>query len=135
MPSPGFEPRPSGPAVSVTNHYIGWAAGIMVLGGIEFHCHTPLVRIARTLNNQLYISEVLEPMTLPYIQRFPSAIFHQENARPHVTRNVQEFFFIRQIELLPWTAYSPDLLPIENLWSMLAQRLARDTPPPHTHTA
>ncbi|GFX29219.1 hypothetical protein TNCV_3217531 [Trichonephila clavipes] len=26
MPSPGFEPRPYGTAVSVTNHYTGWAA-------------------------------------------------------------------------------------------------------------
>ncbi|GFX82533.1 hypothetical protein TNCV_2166811 [Trichonephila clavipes] len=26
MPSPGSEPRPNGTAVSVTYHYIGWAA-------------------------------------------------------------------------------------------------------------
>ncbi|GFT85095.1 hypothetical protein TNCV_791281 [Trichonephila clavipes] len=25
MPSPGFEPRPYGTTVSVTNHYTGWA--------------------------------------------------------------------------------------------------------------
>ncbi|GFV75093.1 transposable element Tcb1 transposase [Trichonephila clavipes] len=36
------------------------------------------------------------------------------------------------IELLPWPTFSPDLSPIENLWSMLAQRLARDTPPAAT---
>ncbi|GFX60206.1 transposable element Tcb1 transposase [Trichonephila clavipes] len=30
-------------------------------------------------------------------------------------------------ELLPWPACSPDLSPVENVWSMLAQRLARDT--------
>ncbi|GFS81840.1 transposable element Tcb1 transposase [Trichonephila clavipes] len=33
------------------------------------------------------------------------------------------------IELLPWPAFSPYLSPIENVWSLLAQRLARDTPP------
>ncbi|GFX86844.1 uncharacterized protein TNCV_3751171 [Trichonephila clavipes] len=37
-------------------------------------------------------------------------------------------FFTHQIELLPWHACSPDLSLIENVWSMLAQRLARDTP-------
>ncbi|GFS57479.1 hypothetical protein TNCV_1401591 [Trichonephila clavipes] len=32
------------------------------------------------------------------------------------------------IELLLWPASSPDILPIENVWSTLAQRLARDIP-------
>ncbi|GFW34414.1 transposable element Tcb1 transposase [Trichonephila clavipes] len=39
------------------------------------------------------------------------------------------FFFHHQIELLSWPARSPDLLPIENLWSMVAQRLTQITPP------
>ncbi|GFV81124.1 transposable element Tcb1 transposase [Trichonephila clavipes] len=32
------------------------------------------------------------------------------------------------IELLPWTVRSPDLSPIENMWSMVAQRLTQITP-------
>ncbi|GFS89951.1 transposable element Tcb1 transposase [Trichonephila clavipes] len=48
--------RPTGPA-----------PGIMVWGGIEYHSHTPLVRIAGTLNSQRYTSEVLEPVVLPYL--------------------------------------------------------------------
>ncbi|GFY13533.1 transposable element Tcb1 transposase [Trichonephila clavipes] len=54
--------------------------------------------------------------------------FQQDNARPHVARNVQRFFVNHQIELLPWSACSPDLLPIENMWSMVAQRLTQITP-------
>ncbi|GFW96278.1 transposable element Tcb1 transposase [Trichonephila clavipes] len=34
-----------------------------------------------------------------------------------------------QIELLPWPARSPDLSPIENMRSMVAQRLTQITPP------
>ncbi|GFS83703.1 transposable element Tcb1 transposase [Trichonephila clavipes] len=41
--------------------------GIMVWGGIGYHSRTPLVRTACILNSQCYISEVLEPVVLPYI--------------------------------------------------------------------
>ncbi|GFV25072.1 transposable element Tcb1 transposase [Trichonephila clavipes] len=91
------------------------APGIMVWGGIGYHSHTPLVRIARTLNSQSYISEVLEPVVLPYLQGLAPAIFQQDNARPHVARIVQSFFVNHQIELLPWPARCPDLSPIENM--------------------
>ncbi|GFV52555.1 transposable element Tcb1 transposase [Trichonephila clavipes] len=36
------------------------------------------------------------------------------------------------IELLHWLARSPDLLPIENIWSMVAQQLTKITPPAAT---
>lgn len=113
----------------VMHRHTGPAPGIMVWGGIGYHSRTPLVRIAGTLNSQRYISEVLEPVVLPYLQGLPTAIFQQDNARPHVARIVQEFFVNRQIELLPWPARSPDLSPIENMWSMVAQRLTQITPP------
>ncbi|GFW92075.1 transposable element Tcb1 transposase [Trichonephila clavipes] len=97
--------------------------GIMVWGGIGYHSRTPLVCIAGTLNSQCYISEVLEPVVLPYLQGLAPAIFQQDNARPHVARIVQMFFVNHQIALLPWPARSPDLLSIEIMWSMVAQRL------------
>ncbi|GFX75217.1 transposable element Tcb1 transposase [Trichonephila clavipes] len=103
------------------HRHTGPAPGIMVWGGIGYHSRTPLERIVGTLNSQCYISEVLDPVVLPYLQGLAIAIFQQENARPHVARIVQRFFVNHQIELLPWPARSPDLLPIENMWSMVAQ--------------
>ncbi|GFW74366.1 transposable element Tcb1 transposase [Trichonephila clavipes] len=35
-------------------------------------------------------------------------------------------------ELLPWSARSPDLSPIENMWSRVAQRLTQTIPPAAT---
>ncbi|GFU02844.1 transposable element Tcb1 transposase [Trichonephila clavipes] len=61
-----------------------------------------------------------------------TAIFQQDNARPHVARIVQRFFVNHQIELLSWPARSPDLSLIENMWSMVAQRLTQITPPATT---
>ncbi|GFW94421.1 transposable element Tcb1 transposase [Trichonephila clavipes] len=42
------------------------------------------------------------------------------------------FIVNHQIEFLPWPARSPDLSPIENMWSMVAQRLTQFTPPAAT---
>ncbi|GFX45236.1 hypothetical protein TNCV_3432841 [Trichonephila clavipes] len=46
----------------------GAAKGIMVWGGIGYHSRTPIVRIVGTLNSQRYISEVLDPVVLHYLQ-------------------------------------------------------------------
>ncbi|GFU89041.1 transposable element Tcb1 transposase [Trichonephila clavipes] len=107
----------------VMHRHTGPATGIMAWGGIGYNSRNPLVSITGTLNNQRYISEVLEPVVLPYLQGLATAIFQQDNARTHVARTVQRFFVNHQIELLPWPAHSPDLSPIENTWSMVAQRL------------
>ncbi|PRD29342.1 UNVERIFIED_CONTAM: Transposable element Tcb1 transposase [Trichonephila clavipes] len=57
------------------------------------------------------------------------AIFEQYIARPQVARIAQSFFINQQIELLLWPALSPDLSLIENMWSMVAQRLTQIKPP------
>ncbi|GFX87131.1 transposable element Tc3 transposase [Trichonephila clavipes] len=108
----------------VMHHNTGLALGIMAWSGIRYHSRTHLVRIAGTLNSQRYMSKVLEPVVLPYLQGLATEIFQQDNARPHVARIVQKFFVNHQIELLLWPARSPYLSPIENMWSMVAQRLS-----------
>ncbi|GFS83690.1 transposable element Tcb1 transposase [Trichonephila clavipes] len=115
----------------VIHHHTGPAPGIMVWGGIGYYSRTPLVRIVGALNSKRYISEVLEPVVL-YLQGLVTAIFQQDNAQPHVARIVQSFFVNHQIELLPWPARSPDLSPIENMWSMVAQRLTQISTPAAT---
>ncbi|GFY11792.1 transposable element Tcb1 transposase [Trichonephila clavipes] len=72
----------------VMHHHTGPAPSIMVCGGIGYYSRTPLVRIAGTLNSQHYISEVLEPVVLPYLQVLATATFQQDNARPDVARIV-----------------------------------------------
>ena len=89
----------------------------------------PVPKPSRSREEKDYISEVLEPVVLSYLQGLPTAIFQQDNARPHVARIVQGFFVNHQIELLPWPARSPDLSPIENMWSMVAQRLTQSSSP------
>ncbi|UYV69373.1 hypothetical protein LAZ67_6003354 [Cordylochernes scorpioides] len=116
----------------VMHRHTGPVPGIMVWGGIGYLSRTPLVGNAGNLNSQRCISEVLKPFVLPYLQGLPTAIFQQDNARLHVARIVQRFFVNRQIDLLPWPCRSPDLSPIENMWSMVAQRLTQITSPATT---
>ncbi|GFU52368.1 transposable element Tcb1 transposase [Trichonephila clavipes] len=64
----------------IMHRHTGPAPGIMVWSGIGYHSLTPLVRIPGTLNSQRYISNVLEPVVLPYLQGLATAIFQQDNA-------------------------------------------------------
>ncbi|GFS49078.1 transposable element Tcb1 transposase [Trichonephila clavipes] len=58
----------------VMYRHTGPAPGIMLWSGIVYHSRTPLVRIAGTLNSQCYISKVLKPVVLPYLQGLATAI-------------------------------------------------------------
>lgn len=72
-------------------HYLTVPApGVMVWSDIGFYSRIPLVRINGTHTSQRYISEVLQLILYSCIQRLPAVKFHQDTARPHVVRNVQD---------------------------------------------
>ncbi|KAG1627282.1 hypothetical protein G6F44_012226 [Rhizopus delemar] len=57
-------------------------------------------------------------------------IFQHDNNPKHTSRLTQKWFVYNKVQLLDWTAYSPDLNPIENLWDYLKVRLyAYETAP------
>jgi transposase/RNAse (barnase) inhibitor barstar len=50
-------------------------------------------------------------------------IFQQDNASVHTARIVRDFFDESNLTVLEWPANSPDINPIENLWSYLKREL------------
>ncbi|UYV64517.1 hypothetical protein LAZ67_3001074 [Cordylochernes scorpioides] len=95
--------------------------GIMVWGAIAFDSRSPLLRIQGTMTAQRYVDDVLRPVTLPYLQGVPNALYQQDNARPHTARISQQA--LQDVQMLPWPPYSPDLSPIEHVWDIIGRRL------------
>ncbi|UYV82218.1 hypothetical protein LAZ67_21001362 [Cordylochernes scorpioides] len=80
----------------------------------------PTVR-QRHYDSQRNVDDVLRPVTLPYLQGVPNALYQQDNARPHTARISQQA--LQDVQMLPWPPYSPDLSPIEHVWDIIGRRL------------
>ncbi|UYV82055.1 hypothetical protein LAZ67_21000606 [Cordylochernes scorpioides] len=107
--------------------------GIMVWGAIAYDSRSPLLRIQGTMTAQRYFDDVLRPVTLPYLQGVPNALYQQDNARPHTARISQQA--LQDVQMLPWPPYSPDLSPIEHVWDIIGRRLHALPQPPITQDA
>ncbi|GFT88757.1 transposable element Tcb1 transposase [Trichonephila clavipes] len=92
--------------------------------------HDGRIRVWRHRGGRMLNSCVMHYHTgpAPGIMGLATAIFQLDNPRPHVARIVQMPFVHHLIELLPSPARSPDLSSIENMWSIVAQRLTQITP-------
>ena len=80
---------------------------------------------------QKQFKRILERHMLPSAERlFPDEdwIFQQDNDPKHTARSIQEWIGSQDIECFNWPAQSPDLNPIENLWSILDAKLSKRRP-------
>ena len=49
-----------------------------------------------------------------------------DNDKKHTCRLTLDFYKNNKIEKLDWPSYNPDLNPIENLWSIIKQKLEKE---------
>ncbi len=108
---------------------------VMVWGGISGDVKTDLIVLDGTLTARRYIDEVLTPVVLPFLQRYPRTLFQQDNATPHTAIVTRDFLEAHNVNVLPWPARSPDMSPIEQLWDHLGRQVRRRQQPPLTRNA
>lgn len=88
----------------------------------------PIYPCVQTVNTAVYISILehqLVPVTQTWFANSNEWTFVQDNAPCHVSKATKQWFSDNGIRIMQWPANSPDLNPIENLWSVLKQKLLR----------
>jgi hypothetical protein len=105
----------------------------MVWVGICHDGRTRLKIVQGTLNAVKYRDNIFDPIVLPFLQqKIFDHVFQHDNARCHMARVCQDFLNQNHIRVLPWSALSPELSPIEHLWHELGRRIRHRLNPPET---
>lgn len=83
------------------------------------------------LNAERY-KEVLENSLKPSIDLLVKPnddwLYQQDNAPCHTAKSITKWLRENEIKKLPWPANSPDLNPIEHLWTTIDRKLAQNPP-------
>ncbi|GFX99494.1 transposable element Tc1 transposase [Trichonephila clavipes] len=103
----------------VFKRYTCLTSGAMVWDAISYHGRSNLLRIEGNLICNRFISEVLQCEVALLLQGISGAVFQQDNARLHVANTFRDFLSSHHMQLLPWPAQFPDMLPIEHVWILL----------------
>jgi hypothetical protein len=79
------------------------------------------------MNTQLYIETMencLKPSVDLLYENHENVIYQQDNAPCHKSRLPMAWFEENSVEVMNWPTKSPDLNPIEHIWSLIDQRIS-----------
>ena len=113
--------------------YNQWGGGsLQICGDISQFRRTNLVFLNGNVNAATYANGVLRPEAVPFLWQNigRNGTLQHDNARPHTAQHTTTFLRNNGVQVMDWSAISPDLSPIENVWAELKRRVYAHRPPP-----
>ena len=89
----------------------------------------PLERLYGKINATLF-KEILKNYAVPNLRTAINqpAVFMWDNAPCHTPKSVKPFLSEEDVTIMKWSAQSPDMNPIENVWKLLNERAKEKNP-------
>ena len=120
-----------GPDVMISN--VAHPPKVMIWGAIGRNFKSKLVVITGTITGDVYFDDIICGSDLledaDAVWGMGNWVFQQDNARPHIRKDIIEAMKNLAIDILPqWPPYSPDLNVIETVWAIMKIRIESQNP-------